>query len=159
MGWSAIDFADNSVIGHARRFNRREQSVLLGAGALLVRCDRQLSFFPRVYNEDWLFLIGQAMLSTEPLRATGWAGNVGRDPYQPFHQGRAKREEIGDTLAEGLMNLLEYHGRDLASYSTIDFWRQCQSERSKLISPSRRPGVTICAGYGSTCGAHSSPGR
>ena len=58
VGWRAQDFPDNSVVCHGRRLVGLPQSCFVGGGALLVRTGVgvDLPFFPRVYNEDWLFL-------------------------------------------------------------------------------------------------------
>lgn len=99
VGLAVIDYPDNSVVCHAHRLAGRSQDVFVGGSALLVDTERVRSFFPRVYNEDWLFLLDAV-----------WAGRVTRVgvvrqlPYDPFADARrAQDEEFGELLAEGLM--------------------------------------------------------
>jgi hypothetical protein len=134
VGWSATDFPDNSVIGHARRLAGMKQEIFIGAGAMLVRCDEKISYFPNIYNQDWLFLIAQALLSRRPFRAIGWAGSVGQTVYHPFRAGRARSEETGDVIGEGLLNLFEDQGRDFEALATSTYWESSLDARRELIS-------------------------
>ena len=107
IGWTSEEFNDNSVIGHARPYCGRPQGVFIGGGALLVRTSCRVPFFPDIYNEDWLFLIAVALAAPDPRAALGWAGRVHQEPYEPFSEKRAKSEEAGEVIGEGLMNRLE----------------------------------------------------
>jgi hypothetical protein len=133
IGWSATDFPDNSVIGHARRLARLRQKIFIGAGAMLVRCDEKISYFPNTYNQDWLFTIAQASASPRPERAIGWAGSIGQLPYYPFRASRARSEETGDVIGEGLLNLFEDHGRGFDSLATASYWEKSLKCRRELI--------------------------
>lgn len=104
VGWATTDFPDNSVLGHGRRLAGQPQSVFIGSGALLVPTARPLSFFPAIYNEDWLFLMGQRLVSDGRW---GRAGSVHQLRYRPFRVERAASEEGGDLLAEHLLTLME----------------------------------------------------
>jgi hypothetical protein len=55
-GMPAREFPDNSVVCHANRRTGYEQDVFVSGSALVVDCGRITSFFPRIYNEDWIFL-------------------------------------------------------------------------------------------------------
>src|ERR1700691_1932544 len=58
VGFSARFFPDHSVAVHARRLAKGPIDSFIGGGAMAVRTDKPiLSFFPYVYNEDWLFLL------------------------------------------------------------------------------------------------------
>jgi len=101
VGFPVTDFPDNSVVCHARRLAGECQDVFVSGSALLVDTARVRSFFPRIYNEDWLFLLDDV-----------WSGRVVRAdpvrqlPYDPFADaGRAENEEFGELIAEGLMQL------------------------------------------------------
>ena len=107
VGWSVEAFPDNSVIGHARRLAGLPQQTFVSGGALLLRCDIDVPFFPDIFNEDWLFLIATAQVSPDSRASIGYAGSVSQLAYDPFTVARARGEEIGDLVGEGLMNLLE----------------------------------------------------
>lgn len=99
-------FPDNSVVCHANRATGAAQDTFIGGGALAVPADRIDSFFPEIYNEDWFFLLGKAM-----LRPVGQVGVALQKPYDPFATPvRARSEEFGDVLAEGLFALFDDGG-------------------------------------------------
>lgn len=133
VGWSAKDMDDHSVIGHSRELVRMKQELFVGAGALLVRCDDKTPYFPNIYNHDWIFLIALAKKARNPLQAIGYAGTVRQLTFNPFVPGRARSEEAGEVLGEGLMNLLEDHGADFEAYATIEFWEQALRLRRELV--------------------------
>jgi hypothetical protein len=94
---------DNSVVCHARREAGLQQDVFLTGAALGVRCDRlPLSFFPDIYNDDWLFFAREA--ASRQLPRVGYARQPEYDPYARAE--RAMCEEFGDLLAEGLYALI-----------------------------------------------------
>ncbi len=96
-------FPDNSVVCHAYRAVGGLQDTFIGGGAMLVRTDRTQSFFPNIYNEDWFFMLGDG-----PLRGAPVTGHVVQKRYDPFaNPARARAEELGDCLAEGLYWLLD----------------------------------------------------
>jgi hypothetical protein len=76
--------------------------VFVTGAVLGVRCsDLPLSFFPDVYNEDWFFFAKEA--AARKLPQGGLAVQL---PYDPFGSPtRARHEEFGDLLAEGLFAL------------------------------------------------------
>jgi len=104
------------------------QRVFVGGSALLVNCRRPLSFFPEVYNEDWLFLFDSIAGA-----AVARAGRVRQLPYSPFADpARAAAEEFGDVLAEGLVGLL--HGpAPLAAAHEAAYWRGFLDRRREFI--------------------------
>jgi hypothetical protein len=129
-GWPCDYYPDNSVVHHARRdFLGLHQDVFLGAGALLLRADSwDPPGFPPVYNEDWLFLY-------EPLRQ-GLAvvgPDIGQASYDPYAgPERARDEEFGDVLGEGLYHLL--HEREpVGTAARPDYWHSVHAKRTKLI--------------------------
>lgn len=135
VSWSVEEFPDNSVVGHARRSAGRRQTIFVGSAALLVRCDPRLPFFPGVYNEDWLFLIALAQASSRHTHCIAKAGTVRQLRYEPFSPARARSEEPGDIIAEGLMNLLEDDGPGLwATATTPAYWRRAMNRRAALLA-------------------------
>jgi hypothetical protein len=147
VGWAFQSCADNSVVCHAYRNSGGPQDTFIGAGALFIRCDPQagVSFFPRVYNEDWMFLLDSVVTGRVAL-----AGNLDQAEYDPFKDpARAANEEFGDVLAEGLYSLL--HQSTARSEDSTDqgaammdliwekgtdpaWWRLIIGRRRKLIA-------------------------
>lgn len=103
-GMSCRDFPDNSVVCHARKLAGLPQGNFVSGAALGVNCaDQPLPFFPDIYNEDWFFFSRRAA-----AREIGYVGEVSQEPYNPYETAdRARHEEFGDLLAEGLYALFE----------------------------------------------------
>jgi hypothetical protein len=101
VGLRTTEFPDNSVVRHAERLAGGDPGVFISGGALAVDCWAADAFFPGIYGEDWFFLL--------PLLADGRVatlGTVTQSPCDPFDPVRAAREELGDLLAEGMLELL-----------------------------------------------------
>jgi hypothetical protein len=104
VGLQNDGYPDNSVVCHAYREAGGPQQVFVGVGALAVDLSRCRSFFPDVYNDDWFFLLAGDMR----LEPTAVTGHVYQKPYDPFRTpDRARSEELGDVLAEGVYWLLD----------------------------------------------------
>jgi hypothetical protein len=102
-GMVVRDYPDNSVVCHARRDAGLPQDVFLTGAVLGVHCNNlPLSFFPDIYNEDWFFFAREA--AYRQLRRVGQASQLTYNPYA--RPDRARREEFGDLLAEGLFALM-----------------------------------------------------
>ncbi len=126
-GFLVSKFPDNSVVRHAERLSGIEPGVKLGGGALLVDVAHTSAFFPRIYNEDWFFLCGMGSSAAGPA-----VGAASQKPYDPFvTPSRARSEEFGDLLAEGILRLTK-NGFDHLRTSVSD-WRQLLAERKLLI--------------------------
>ncbi|HUQ58490.1 hypothetical protein [Lentzea sp.] len=118
---------DNSVVCHAYREAGGAQDQFIGGGALAVHTRETSSFFPNIYNEDWFFL-----LNGEKLRPTAVTGVAVQKPYDPFADDeRARMEELGDVLAEGLYWLLD-EDRPLGD-ANAGFWSRYLSMRQDFI--------------------------
>jgi hypothetical protein len=102
VGLQVDGFPDHSVVCHAYRDAGGGQQSFIGGGALVVQVQRNRSFFPEIYNDDWFFL-----LDGKGLQSTAITGRVVQYPYDPFRPDRARREEFGDVLAEGIYWLLD----------------------------------------------------
>lgn len=115
-GMTCPDYPDNSVFCHARRFAKLRQDVFVSGGVLGVNCnDLLLPFFPDIYNEDWFFFGGAAL-----RRSLAKAGEAHQERYDPFADpARARGEEFGDLLAEGLYALIESLGRVTAFHEVM----------------------------------------
>jgi hypothetical protein len=131
---------DNSVVCHARRFIGRWQDVFVSGAVLGVRCnDLPLSFFPAIYNEDWFFFAREAAARELPS-----VGDAEQAEYDPFGTpNRARWEEFGDLLAEGLYALFGRQGSDISfdkrvSRATPTYWWSFMDARLKLINRTHR---------------------
>lgn len=113
VGLSNAGYPDNSVVCHAHRATGGAQDTFIGAGAVAISVPGMVhAFFPQVYNEDWLFLADALQ-----ERRVATMGLVTQEAYDPFTSPRRARiEEFGDCLAEGLYWLLDLgHGLDEAA--------------------------------------------
>jgi hypothetical protein len=134
-GMVCRDFPDNSVVCHARRLAGLPQDNFVSGSVLGVCCDDlPLPFFPDIYNEDWFFF-SKAVARCELANV----GDARQRPYKPFADpGRARHEEFGDLVAEGLFSLIAVIGdrsvdnvyddpvdhRLLFALATPEFWAQ-----------------------------------
>jgi hypothetical protein len=92
-----------------------------------VNCaDQPLDFFPDIYNEDWLFLARHTRAGVVTV------GDVRQVKYDPYaHPDRARGEEFGDLLAEGLYAL--FSGGGSVAHATSRYWEKFMSARHELI--------------------------
>jgi len=127
VGLAIGGYPDNSVVCHAHREAGGRQDTFVGGGALAVRMDRVKSFFPKVYNEDWMFLLDDVR-----LRPVAQVGLAVQQPYDPFADpDRARGEEFGDDLAEGIFALLDKGKR--VKDADERYWRGFLADRAQLI--------------------------
>ena len=129
VGLQVDGFPDNSVVCHAYREAGGEQQSFIGGGALAVNLERATSFFPDIYNDDWFFL-----LNDKGIQDVGVTGTVRQKPYDPFRTpDRARAEEFGDVLAEGIYWLLDKGGSiidaDEAHWAEFLVRRRCFIEK------------------------------
>jgi hypothetical protein len=121
-------FPDNSVVCHAHRDTGGNQDTFVGGGALVVPTDRYPAFFPEIYNEDWFFLLDNVR-----LRRTTLVGEVKQRTYDPYvDPERARGQELGDVLAEGVFALLDC-GQRVQDADSIEYWRSFLGRRSRFI--------------------------
>ncbi|SDZ42394.1 hypothetical protein SAMN05421504_11626 [Amycolatopsis xylanica] len=126
VGLSITGFPDNSVVCHANRYSGGSQEMFIGGGALAISAESFESFFPDIYNEDWFFL-----LDDHGLRPSGVVGTAVQGPYDPFlDTERARSEEFGDALAEGVFARLDEH-RPLET--DLRYWRAFLTRRRTFI--------------------------
>jgi hypothetical protein len=127
VGLAIGGYPDNSVVCHAHRAAGGRQDTFVGGGALAVGMDSLESFFPKVYNEDWMFLLDDVR-----LRPVAQIGLAMQKPYDPFADPeRARGEEFGDDLAEGVFGLLDRGGR--VKDADERYWRGFLADRALLI--------------------------
>jgi glycosyltransferase involved in cell wall biosynthesis len=128
VGLANNGFPDNSVVCHANRAAGYEQGSFIGGGAMAVLATRGNAFFPNIYNEDWFFLLDEQSICN--VVATGVMTQKEFDPFADSMRARA--EEFGDCLAEGIFAVLDQQG----SVSDADetFWHGFLGSRHEMIN-------------------------
>jgi hypothetical protein len=127
VGLNVGGFPDNSVVCHAYRDSGGDQQAFIGGGALTVHLERANSFFPDIYNDDWFFLLGDKRIQSVAI-----TGKVKQYPYDPFRTpDRARGEELGDVLAEGIYWLLDQDRSIFAADE--DYWSSFLRKRKSFI--------------------------
>jgi hypothetical protein len=129
VGLFVEGYPDNSVVCHAYRMAGGPQRSFIGGGAIVVEAQRTCSFFPDIYNDDWFY-----MLNAEGLQPVAAAtGRVIQRAYDPFHNpNRARAEELGDVLAEGVFWLLD-QGKTIQD-ADLRHWRDFLKRRRTFIN-------------------------
>lgn len=128
VGLSIGGFPDNSAVCHAYRMIGGPQQTFVGGGALAIETTRNRSFFPDIYNEDWFYML-DPQRGLQPVAVTG---TVEQSPYEPFREERARMQELGDVLAEGIYWLLDQGGT--LDDATSDHWREFLRRRRRFIN-------------------------
>ena len=130
---------DNSVVCHARRLAGLFQDVFVTGAVLGVHCNSlPLSFFPDIYNEDWFFFAKEAATRSLPR-----VGKARQEEYDPFASpDRARQEEFGDLLAEGLYAWFGEASADMSfeeqlSGATSGYWDQFIEVRRDVLTETR----------------------
>jgi hypothetical protein len=126
-GMPATFHPDNSAVCQARRIAVGDQDVFVGGSALAVNLDRVDTFFPEIYNEDWLLLAPH--LERREIAAAGPVRQKSRDPYSP--EERVAEEEFGDVIGEGMIGQL--HIGPLHPTRSPDFWARFLELRAEFI--------------------------
>lgn len=128
VGLGIGGFPDNSVVCHAFREAGGKQETFIGGGALAVEVTRNHSFFPKIYNDDWFYV----MDAGNGLQSVTTAGQVLQYPYDPYRTtDRARAEEFGDVLAEGTFWLLD-QGKSVSD-GGLAHWRDFLEKRRRFI--------------------------
>jgi hypothetical protein len=147
-GMVCRDYPDNSVVCHARRLAGLDQDNFVSGSVLGVNCsDVPVPFFPDIYNEDWFFF-SKAVTHYE----LGNVGDAKQRPYKPFADPeRARHEEFGDLLAEGLFSLIAViwdrsgdevdddgiDHKQLFTLATPEFWAEFIEARREAFQETR----------------------
>ncbi|MEV4054696.1 hypothetical protein AB0J55_26165 [Amycolatopsis sp. NPDC049688] len=127
VGLANAGMPDNSVVCHAIRDAGGPQDTFIGGGALAVGEAAFSSFFPNIYNEDWFFL-----LDGMKLRPSAITGTAIQKPYDPYRDTRrARAEELGDNLAEGVFGLFD--NRLGLAQADQAYWREFLADRRRII--------------------------
>jgi hypothetical protein len=116
---------------HAFRAAGGSQETFIGGGALAVAVKQNRSFFPNIYNDDWFFVLDAG----KRLQRVAIVGQVLQYPYDPYRVERARAEEFGDVLAEGIFWLLD-QGKPAADGDLVH-WREFLLHREQFIKQVR----------------------
>jgi len=131
-GCLVTDFPDTSVLGHLERVAGQEVFPFLSGSFLFINPMHVRSFFPCIYNEDWLF-----MLPYIHERSICSFGTIKQVPYDPFTDfDRAKFQEFGEVIVDGLYDLLEkdkYDRRHILSIWKNIIAQRCEKLRKLLL--------------------------
>lgn len=128
VGLGNAGFPDNSVVCHAFRDSGGKQETFIGGGALAVEVKRNHSFFPNIYNEDWFYVLDGGKC----LQSVATVGKVIQKAYDPYRNTeRARNEELGDVLAEGIYWLLD-QGKTVLD-GNLAHWREFLEKRQRFI--------------------------
>jgi len=122
-------FPDGSTTGHISLALGEERQKFITTGAMLVRPRATGSFFPHVYNEDWLYAVGDDVLL--PVAVCGRATQLPYDPYR--HAQRAGDEEFGELIALGVYWLLQ-RGGAMEVATRTEFWTRLRQLRSTRLA-------------------------
>lgn len=88
---------------------------------------KRRSFFPEIYNEEWLYILDDASVPALAL-----TGSVVQDAYDPFGDPkRAAQEEFGEVIALGLHSCIREGLR--LSDTDREFWRRFLSTRCHFL--------------------------
>jgi hypothetical protein len=132
VGLDNMGFHDNSVVCHAYRYIGGRQDTFIGGGALMVRPFETESFFPEIYNEDWLFLLRNTFLGRVASH-----GAMIQQPFDPYdNPTRAASQEFGDVIAEGIYWLLD-RGSPIR-HADAEYWQDALQRRRWFINHIRR---------------------
>jgi hypothetical protein len=128
VGLRITGFPDNSVVCHAFRAAGGRQKTFIGGGAMAVQVQRNSSFFPDIYNEDWFYVLNGG----KRLQSVAAVGQVIQQPYDPYRTtDRARAEEFGDVLAEGSFWLLD-QGKTVSD-GGLTHWGEFLHSRRRFI--------------------------
>ena len=140
VGMVCRSYPDSSVACHARRLARLPQDNFVTGAVLGVNCvDLPIPFFPNIYNEDWLFFSNAAL-----QRELCTVGDAIQLEYDPFASpARARHEEFGDVVAEGLFTIIGDALPDtkmmalLMEATTTSYWKYFVDARSTMLDDTR----------------------
>jgi len=121
-------FPDTSVIGHIKQKYGELYYPFLSGSFLFIKTSQVDSFFPLIYNEDWLF-----MIPSINLREISAVDTVQQKPYDPFYDiGRVKLQEFGEIIAEGLFELIS-EAKYTERFNSL-FWDDYINYRRSYVS-------------------------
>ncbi|MBU0578241.1 MAG: hypothetical protein ABIJ30_01210 [bacterium] len=121
------DFPDLSVICHLEKLAGENIIPFLSGSFLFINTYSAYSFFPKIYNEDWLFMMPHII-----NKSICSFGSIKQLPYDPFENPyKAEFQEFGDIIAEGLYALLSTNRYEVRFKKEI--WEHIINERRETL--------------------------
>ncbi|BCA56908.1 hypothetical protein W02_40480 [Nitrospira sp. KM1] len=122
------EFPDTSVTGHAEIVLGEDVRTFLSGNSLFLRANTDLGFFPKIYNEDWIFMIPHVH-----AKQVAAAGVIQQEPYDPFVSAAlAEFQEPGEVIADGLLALVNACAYDRRFDQ--DTWRELLGIRRQWLA-------------------------
>lgn len=118
---------DTSILGHLQKRAGETFYPFLSGSFLFIKPLSVKSFFPNIYNEDWLFMM--PYIFDNSICSFGNVSQRDNDSLGDIN--RVKLQEFGDIIAEGLYTLIhlgEYSQRFETSY-----WNEVIKERRYIF--------------------------
>lgn len=120
-------FADTSVIGHIEQKYGEPYFPFLSGNFLFINPSKAESFFPLIYNEDWLFMVPS--INQNKVSAVDVIFQKSYDPFDDIC--RIKLQEFGEVIAEGIFELIS-QSRFEDRYSE-QFWNEYLNYRKSYV--------------------------
>ena len=121
-------FPDTSVIGHIEQKYGEPYYPFLSGNFLFIKSDNIKSYFPLIYNEDWLFMIPYILKKKIPA-----IDLIYQKEYNPYEDiSRIKFQEFGEVIAEGLFELI-YRQKYDDRYKER-FWNEYLAYRKSYVT-------------------------
>ena len=121
------DYPDTSIVGHIERQVNGEIKCFLSGSYLFINLYKCFSFFPFIYNEDWVFMV-PFILHNEVCSF----GEVKQLKYNPFNDHKKVIfQEFGEVIAEGLFALISNNLFERRKCYTI--WKEILELRKNYI--------------------------
>jgi len=132
------NYPDTSLIGHIQLNQGIEIKCFLSGSFLLVSPRKITSFFPKIYNEDWVFMT--PMILGKKICA---AGKIKQKPCDPFAvPEKAIYQEFGEVIAEGLFALINKSAFNLRYENCV--WKEILLKRKcELLDLQRKAKCNI----------------
>jgi hypothetical protein len=122
------DFPDLSVICHLEKLSGEDIIPFLSGSFLFIRPFSSYYFFPKIYNEDWLFMLPHIIDKTICS-----FGSIRQLSYDPFNnEYLAGFQEFGEIIAEGLYALLSSNAYDFRFKK--EAWEHVINERRDTLT-------------------------
>ncbi len=122
------DYPDTSIFGHLERASNIPVQTFISGSFLFLTTKNICSFFPQIYNEDWLFML--PFILKKDICSFGNIQQLEYDPFSNPH--RAAFQEFGEIIADCLYALIWnklYHLRN-----SLAVWDNfIRSRRQKLF--------------------------
>lgn len=108
VGTTVKGFPDTSVTGQIEIENGEKFYPFISGNSTFINTDKLISYFPKIYNEDWLFYIPYIL--SDSLFVTGEIFHRQYDPFLSIE--KIYFQEFGEIIQEGLYHLINENEYD-----------------------------------------------